>query len=152
MLLPITLFFLDCIAAVVCKQWAVSSLLVYFIADQLIDKEYDYSIKKFYVPLMLLLVQDFMLYGRFGLALLWLMPLQLIIWWARRMVMYGAFFIVALLVAACLLVDAVVIKCIVGVSPQLLLVTISKICYTWLCGIIIFLGLRGNRCLSSLSR
>lgn len=152
MFLSIILFLLDCIAASLCKQWIISSLLFYFIAEQLFDAEYDYSIKRFYVPLTLLLIQDFMLYGRFGLGLLWLMPLQLVIWWARRMVLHGAFFILPLLVAACILVDAVIIKVLVGVSPQLLLVTIGKICYTWICGIIIFLGLRGNRCSSGLSR
>jgi hypothetical protein len=152
MILSIVLFLLDCIAATLCRQWIISSLLFYFIAEQLFDAEYDYSMRKFYVPLALLLIQDFMLYGRFGLGLLWLMPLQLAIWWARRIVLHGTFFIPPLLVAVCILVDTLVIKAIVGVSQPLLVVTIGKICYTWICGIIIFLGLRGNRCLSSSSR
>lgn len=152
MILSIVLFLLDCIAATLCRQWIISSLLFYFIAQQVLDTQYDYSIKKFYVPLALLLIQDFMLYGRFGLGLLWLMPLQLAIWWARRVVLHGTFFIPLILVAACILVDALGIKALIGVSQPLLVVTIGKICYTWVCGIIIFLGLRGNRCLSSSSR
>lgn len=145
-------FFFDCIASVLCRQWITSSLLFYFIAEQLFDAEYDYSIKKFYIPLTLLLIQDFLLYGRFGLGLLWLMPLQLAIWWARRVVLHGTFFIPPLLVATCIVVDAVFIKALVGLSQPLLVVIIGRICYTWICGVIIFLGLRGNRCLSSSSR
>lgn len=152
MFLAIFLFLFDCVGAAICRQWFTNVLLFYFIAEQLFNAEYDYSIKKFYIPLMLLLIQDFMLYGRFGLALLWLMPLQLAIWWARRIVLHGTFFIPPVLVATCILVDAMVIKPIVGVSQPLLIVTIGKICYTWICGIIIFLGLRGNRCSSGSSR
>lgn len=152
MLLFIIAFFFDCISAALFAKWITSTLLFCFIAEQFTQDLPDYTIKKFYFPLFLLLIQDFLLYGRFGFALLWLIPLIGIIWGARKVILHGYFVLPFLLVAGCIIFDALVVKLLIGAQQPFFLVTICKVCYTWVSGIIIFLGLRGNRCLPVLYR
>ena len=152
MLLFIIAFFFDCISAALFAQWMTSTLLFCFIAQQFMQALTDYTVKNFYFPCFMLLIQDFLLYGRFGFALLWLTLLCGIIWGARKVMLHGYFVLPFLLVAGCIIFDAFVVKFLVGSQQPFFLVTICKICYTWVSGIIIFLGLRGNRCLSILYR
>ena len=152
MLLFIIAFFFDCISAALFAQWMTSTLLFCVIAQQFTQGSLDYTLPNFYFPCLLLLIQDFLLYGRFGFALLWLAPLCGIIWGARKVMLRGYFILPFLLVAGCIIFDAFVVKSLVGSQQPFFLVTICKICYTWVSGIIIFLGLRGNRCLSILYR
>lgn len=145
------LFFFDSINAAIFAQWQTWSLLFLFISCQVIVDS-SRSLQAFYIPIVLLLLQDFMRYGRVGLALLWIIPLIGAIYWAKKFFFNKLVLLPFLLTAGCIFFDGFVVKPLVGIEQATFVVTICKICYTWICGIIIFLGLWGNRCLSNIRR
>ena len=71
-MLHFLLFFLDFIVYAFGSNWLLSSLLVYFIYCNCKDSVMD---SNQYFILFLLLIQDLFLYGRFGLGLVYIVPL-----------------------------------------------------------------------------
>jgi len=69
-------FFFDLVMYGLFNQWLCSTLLVYFITKLLKQKQSTPGLLVF--PFALLLIQDFVLYGQFGLALIYLIPLYVL--------------------------------------------------------------------------
>jgi len=68
-------FLFDFIVHVACDQWFSNSLLVYFMYRNLQEE----ALWKPWQCMVLLLLQDFFLHGRFGLGLICFIPLLLVI-------------------------------------------------------------------------
>ncbi len=139
-------YIFDSIFSVLCFNPSTSLLLFCFGFSIVSDSEFDYSLQKFYLPLILLLLQDFQISNRFGFALVWLIPFIGIIYLIKRIVLYSGIFMPFLTAAIGIFLEAVISSLILnGLFPSVFVILL-KIWYTWICGIILILGLRGNRC------
>ena len=75
MFLPFLLFFLDFIAFFILNRWLLHCLLAYFLLLQVIRRQAPiFTLKFFFWPLFLFLLQDNFLNGRVGIGLVYLLP------------------------------------------------------------------------------
>jgi len=136
------LFFLDFLFYTLFDQWLIYTLLVYFVHEYL-----SYQTKKgTYVIFFLLLLQDHFLYGRFGVGMVYLLPLLFFMMLIRtffdgRLVVFRIISIMAVFVIEwAVLKNGIFMQNIPfhSTSIKILLNLIVMICLT-------FLGTWGNR-------
>lgn len=70
-MIAFVLFLLDFVVCVLFDRWVMFSLIAYFMYKNLCGDELG---AWGYVTILLILLQDFFLYERFGLGLIWLLP------------------------------------------------------------------------------
>lgn len=144
MILPIALCFSDFLLNALFNQWLVYLLTVYVVA-KILESEDFFDVKTLSMPLFLLLLQDTFWHGRFGLALLWVLPVLCLARLARRYLLWSVHTIIPMVVSLVIFCDQWLIKgLIVGKSCRLS-VTICKIFVTLLIGYLVFLGMWGSR-------
>ncbi|KKQ32689.1 MAG: hypothetical protein US49_C0006G0140 [candidate division TM6 bacterium GW2011_GWF2_37_49] len=144
------LFFVDFCACVTFNGWFVRSLLVYFSYVILKKDPFDASFKHFFLPIILLLIQDCFLYGHFGLALIYILPIVFFAMQLKSVLMATEEVIVYFLVVGVIIFDNLFFKKMLFSRPifdgDFLFEIIANIIVTR----IILLGMRGNRFLPNL--
>lgn len=143
----ILFFFIDFIAYVLCDGWVIQSLLVYFVLQQLLASSYTYSFKNFYLPLGLIIFQDCFLYTRFGLALIYLLPLVFLTRWLRVLFLDAAGTLLCLFIGSLVFFDQFLIKKVLFLKNFSWEATLIKIFVNLIVAYIVLLGTRGNRSL-----
>ncbi len=78
MLYALIFFFLDFIFFALLNSWIIHTLLIYFIFKLFSNTDRVYGFDTTIFPLFLLLLQDQVISGRFGLSLIYFLPLILI--------------------------------------------------------------------------
>jgi hypothetical protein len=148
MLFVYLLFFVDFLAYILLNGQFVYLLLIYFIASQL-----DGDLKQDYMPLFFLLLQDNFLNERFGLNLIFLMPILLFAAKARnwfgsvaKVMVFPIFLLFSIF-----LNDFLIKKWLLGQNITFYS-TLSKFLINIIIGYLIFLGTRGNRSFLSISK
>ena len=137
-------YFTDMIGFACFHEWIVYSLLAYTMAVVVQEHWSLYTPLQSILPLTLLLFQDTFINGRFGLALIYLVPAICCALGFRRFLLRASI-LPFLLVVFALLCDIFVIKVLILGQPYSLWMTISKIFITLIIEGLILLGMRGNR-------
>ena len=144
MIFYILLFFFDFFMFVFLEKWVFFTLLTYFIFCQ--NKLKDrYSIKCFYVPIFLILMQDFFINDKLGLGLIYVAFLILFVpkfksIFKVHICLLGAFLLICMIIMQ----DFVIKRCIIG-QNIVIYSTITKIFINIIIGYLVLLGTRGNR-------
>lgn len=144
-MLAILLFFVDFLACVAFNGWFVHSLLAYFIYVLLKKDPFASSFKYFFVPIMLLLIQDCFLYGYFGLALLYLLPIVFFALRIKSLLMTTEEVIVYLLLVGVIIFESLFFKKMLFSRPIFDHGFLFEIITNIIVSKIILLGMRGNR-------
>ena len=145
-MLAILLFFLDLLAAVYCEQWVIFSLLSFFIF-KLVASDFTYKFTSFWLPLILLLIQSFLITGRFGLSLLYLLPMIFLAARCRGILLNSSAILPFVFIITAILAESVGFKLLLDLPLGTFFVTIMKIFVNLGLESLILLGTRGNRCL-----
>lgn len=127
-------------------EWIVYSLLAYTIAVVVYDAWEGYPSIRSTLAIILLLVQDAGINGRFGLALLYIIPMICIAPWLKDFLLQAAFLPFFLVIFG-LFVDIMIIKILILGQSYSVGMTILKIFITLGIESLILLGMRGNRSL-----
>jgi len=149
-MLALLLFFTDICAYVLFNGWYVRSLLVYFIVALLKKDSIEFSFKYFYLPVVLLLLQDSFLYGRFGLALAYILPLTLFSFRFRNILMATEEVVVYLLVVGTIIFDNIFFKKMLLMRPFFDMGFLFEIFLNIIITKVVLLGMRGNRFLPNI--
>ncbi len=142
--LPIGLFFFDTVIMLTLYRSLFSTLLFLFITQQFAGEEERWSFTKFYVPIFLLLIQDFLNHGRFGLVLVYLVPVVLLAPLIKNLFLLARFIFPSLLTAGCLAIESLMGIILFSYSG-LFYETVIRILCTIVVGNFVFWGIRGNR-------
>ena len=144
MIIPILLCFLDFLCNALSNQWLVYLLMGYLIT-LIFESERFFNPKTVSLSLSLLLVQDTFWHGRFGLGLLWIIPVLGLARLARRYLLWSVHTVIPLVISGVIFVDQWLIKGHICGQPCILSVTICKIFATLGVGYLVFLGMWGSR-------
>lgn len=144
-MISLVLFFIDFCACFIFKGWFVRSLLVYFIYVLMKKDPYEASFKHLFLPIFLLLLQDCFLFGRFGLAFAYILPLVLFSMRMKHFLMATEEVIVYFLIVGAILFEAVLVKKILFSRPIFDYGFLFEIITNIIITRIILLGMRGNR-------
>ena len=153
-MIAIVLFFLDFVAFSIFNQWLVCFLLSYFVVTLFTLKHHKSVLFGVEMQglLFLILLQDYFLNGRFGLALVYLLPIMFL---ARKIY---SFFLGAKLgltivfLSSILLIDSLIINKLFFMKNVTFVVTIEKIFINIIVGCLILWGRRGNCSFPGFSR
>ena len=148
-MIALLFFFLDFLVYAFMNQWMVHLLLSYFIVRYLVLFPLDVRDKGLYASLGLLLLQDCFLYGRFGLILMFLIPLIMFTCRFQRLFIKTALFF-PLFLSFMILGEYLIIKKLIFSKDITLFMTITKIFINMVLGYMVLLGMRGNRSFSVL--
>jgi len=146
-MLALLLFFIDFLAYALWEGWVVQSLLVYLVLQQLLASSYTYSFKNFYLPLGLVVLQDCFLYGRFGLVLIYLLPLVFLARYLRVLFLDAAGTLLCFFVGGMIFFDQFLIKKLLFLKNFTWEATLFKIFVNLVVAYLVLLGTRGNRSL-----
>lgn len=146
-MLAILFFFIDFLAYTLLDGWIVQSLLVYLISRQLLASSYTYSFKNFYLPLGLVVLQDCFLYGRFGLVLIYLLPLVFLARYMRVLFLDAAGTLLCFFIGGMIFFDQFLIKKVLFCKNFTWEATLFKIFVNLGVAYLVLLGTRGNRSL-----
>lgn len=146
MLIPIILLFIDCTLWGVFQQWLLYITLCYLIIVLTdVTTETDWWSRM--GAIIAFLLQDFVCHGRFGLALLAILPLV----WAIEKLKYTLLNASFVLFTGCLIaffcIENVIFYRLVEGNPLPISVTIGKIFINLIVGYVILWGSQGNRSL-----
>jgi len=145
-MIALLLLVADCIAHALFHVPVLYSVLVYAIYRLLRDEECWYS-PGWYVALVCLLLEDFILWGRLGLTFMVLCPLVLLVMLLRHKLFHAkTLLFTGFITLFFMLYDSLINQVVLG-HFALNGVTISKILINLVLGYAIFWGTRGNRSL-----
>jgi len=144
MLLPLLLFTLDFVVAALLQQWLVFGLLSYYVLLILHPRGQE-RWGLIWTSFLLLLLQDFARYDRFGLGLLSILPILLIISRYKYALLQAQRILFPLSLGLFFIVDYYVGNYVIRGDFHLLPVTIGKILINLVIGYVILWGLQGNR-------
>ena len=144
-LIYLGLFFFDFIAFTTMHSWLVHSVLGCFLVEFLVTKKYDQFSWVYVLPIFLLLLEDCFLYGRFGLVLVCLIPLIMIMKDVKYSISKPFWLFFPLIFGSFLLFDSLVVNSWMIGNNVIFLMTIEKFFVNLAIGLVIFMGLRGNR-------
>lgn len=142
--MPVGLFFFDTVIMLTLYRSVLSTLLFLFITQQFSGEEERWSFSKFYLPIFLLLIQDFLIHGRFGLVLVYLVPVVVLTPLIKNLFLSARFIFPSLLTAACLIIESIMGVVLFSYSG-LFYETVTRILCTIVVGNFVFWGIRGNR-------
>ncbi len=146
-MLALLFFFGDFLAYALWEGWIIQSLLVFFIMQQLLASSFTYSFKNFYLPLILIVLQDCFMYGRFGLILVYLVPVVIIARLLRRLFLDAAGALLCFFIVGLVLFDQFLIKKVLFLKHFSWEATLFKIFVNLCIAYLVLLGTRGNRSL-----
>ncbi len=146
-MLALLFFFLDFLLYTLLSGWIIQSLLVFFILQQLLASSYTYTFKNFYLPLGLLILQDCFLYGRFGLILVYLIPLVFLARYLRVMFLDAAGTLLSFFIVGIVFFDQFFIKKVVFLNIFSWKATLLKIFINLCIAYLVLLSTRSNRSL-----
>ncbi len=145
---PILFLFVDFILFNIFQFWVSYFLLAYFIGVLLEARsDYKFTICLFYFPLFLLLLQDCFINGRFGLSLIYIIPLIFLTLKIKNFFEYGVYLIYGSSFAFLLFLQEFLVKKVFLSQYISVYSTINIIWINLIVAYIIFLGIRGNRSL-----
>jgi hypothetical protein len=149
----IVLFLLDLSMFILFKKWIVFSLLSYLIFLILNDNSLDqpFTFNLFYFPLTLFLLQDNFINGKFGLSLIYLIPIWLLSlnikkFFDPKMTFFYCFFMVLAVFIQNVFIKYLLLSQNIGFYS-----TLSKIFINIVVTYLVLLGMRGNRSLPDFS-
>ena len=146
MFAAIVVFLFDLIAFMICDGWYVHALLAYFFLFLLEKHEHEFwSEANVTCTLFLLLMQDGLRFAHVGLSLSYVLPLALLSWYGKRIVIYAPWTLIHLLLPAALLADGVLMNYYFSLPNCNFYLSIQKIFITLGIGYLILLGMRGSR-------
>lgn len=148
MVAAIMFFFLDLVAFIFFEGWYVHALLAYFFLQLLEGSDEFWYVARLAGILLLLLVQDSLRFAHFGLSLSYLIPLALLAWYGRQIVLYAPWSLIHLLVPCAVLADSLFLHPKSVLSNGIFYLSIQKIFITLMVGYMILLGTRGSRFLA----
>lgn len=137
-------YFVDMIGFACFQKWMVYSLLAYLVAVLVDEKWHLFSLRYSFLPIALVLLQDCFANGRFGLALIYLVPVIGVALGLRRFLLRASVLPFILVIFA-LLCDVLIIKVLILGQSYSLWMTINKIFITLGIESLILLGMRGSR-------
>ena len=141
----ITLFFFDFFMYVLLEKWVVCAMLAYFICMQVRKTSLSFSLECFYLPVFLILIQDFFVNGVWGLSFLYLVPIVLLVPKIKNVFkVHNALLITVLLFFALIIQDFIIKRWIIGQNIGIYS-TITKIFINILVGYLVLLGVRSSR-------
>lgn len=143
-------FFIDFFCFALAKQWLVSTLLVHLFSVTFDCCQRKELSVQWWFSLIFFLLQDCFLHGRFGLALLYLLPLFTLALVIKKMVRGNGELAVPALAVLALLADQFLVKKLILGQNVSLLVIFAKISATLLVTYLILLGMWGNRSVQAL--
>ena len=144
-MIALLFFFLDFVAFAFWDGWYLNSLLIYFIVQSLKRDGFETSFNFCYLPLILLLLQDCFLNGRFGLSLMFFVPVIIFMAYLREVVDAEQEYVCYLLVAGILFFDHILIKKILLNQHFFNSNFLFEIFINIIITKVILLGVRGNR-------
>ncbi len=146
------LFFLDFVAFVFWNGWYLNSVLIYFIVQSLKRDGFEISFNYCYLPILLLVLQDCFLNGRFGLILIFLVPIVFLMAYLREVFDAEQEYICYILVVGILFFEGVLIKKTPIYGLFFTFDFLFEIFINILMTKIILMGVRGNRFLPVFKR
>lgn len=144
-LIYLGLFFFDFVTFTSIHNWLVHSVLVCFFVEFLVTKNYDQLSWAYALPLSLILLEDCFLYGRFGLILVCLIPLMMILKDVKYSISKPFLLFFPMTLGCFLLFDILIVNYWMIENNVMFLMTIEKFFVNLVLGLVIFMGLRGNR-------
>ncbi len=144
-MIALLFFFLDFVAFSFWNGWYLNSLLVYFVVNSLKQDSFETSFNFCYLPLGLLLLQDCFLNGRFGLVLVFLIPVIVLMAYLREVVDANQEYVCYLLITGVLFFDHLLIKKMLLNKPFFNTDFLFEIFINIIITKVILLGVRGNR-------
>jgi len=151
-MIALLFFFLDFVAFSFWSGWYLNSLLVYFVVHSLKQDGFELSFKFCYFPLILLLLQDCFLNGRFGLILVFLVPVIVLMVYLRQVIDAKQEYVCYLLIIGVLFFDHLLIKKMLFNKPFFNTDFLFEIFINIIITKVILLGVRGNRFLPVFKR
>ncbi len=151
-MIALVFFFLDFVAFSFWNGWYLNSLLIYFIVHSLKQDRFEASFKFCYFPIILLLLQDCFLNGRFGLILLFLIPVIVLMSYLREVIDAKQEYVCYLLIVGILFFDHLLIGKMLLNKPFFNADFLFEIFINIIITKVILLGVRGNRFLPVFKR
>lgn len=151
-MIALLFFFLDFVAFSFWNGWYLNSLLVYFVVQSFKQDSFETSFKFCYLPLILLLLQDCFLNGRFGLILVFLIPVIVLMAYLRKVIDAKQEYICYLLIIGVLFLNHLLIKKMLFNRPFFNSDFLFEIFINIIIVKVILLGVRGNRFLPIFKR
>jgi len=149
-MLALLFFFLDFLCFAYFKQWLVSSLLIFIAHKQSVSQNNYYSFQYFWFPIILLLFQDCFLHTRFGLALVYLVPMLLIAYFFRPLLFNAPKTLPLVLIIFAISTESILVNWLILGKNISVLSTIIKIFTNIVIEYTVLLGMRGNRPLAKI--
>ncbi len=147
-MIPLLLFTLDFLLYALMGSWVVSTLFVYFTIKLVLTKSPLTSWRFFYVPLVLLLLQDCFTNDRFGLALFYVIPMIYGVLLGRQIMLRPKVFLPYIFVTLAVIMDVFVIKKMLFCKNISYTATLFKIFVTIITTYTMLVGIQGSRFLS----
>jgi len=147
MIIPLLFFFLDYVMWAICAQWIVYSVLAYFVVSNGTRVHAALTVKDFYFPLFLLIMQDSIRYNRCGLGFIYLVPIVAVMLVLRKVMLELGVFMPFVCITGALFLEEILVKKLVFGMDIDFFATLLKIFVTLGVGYLVLLGMRGNRSL-----
>lgn len=151
-MIALLLFFIDFIAFTFWNGWYLNSVLIYFIVQSLKRDGFEVSFNFCYLPIILLVIQDCFLNGRFGLILIFLIPVVFLMAYLREVLDAEQEYVCYFLVAGILFFEGIFIKKMIDFRLFFSYDFLFEIFINILSTKIILMGVRGNRFLPVFKR
>ena len=142
-MIAIILFLCDFFMFALLDQWVVSSLLAFFVIKQCVSDSNNFYYM--HLPIALLFLQDTLIYGRFGLTALYLLPMLFAAQKGKTLLLYTRTLLPFLLLCCIVLIRSIILKHIILGLNISFCMTIKHICSTLGVGYLVLLGMRSNR-------
>lgn len=143
-------FLLDLSLFILLKKWIVFSLLSYLIFLILSDKsviQQPFTFNLFYFPFMLFLIQDSFLIGKFGLSLIYLVPMMIVSLKIKKFFDPNLPFFYCFFMFLAIFTQNIFIKYLFLAQDIGFYSTLLKIFINIIVTYLVLLGMRGNRSL-----
>ena len=146
--IAVGVFFLDCLLFAVFHQWLVYGTLLYFIFSVLLAQELKRS-AAIYISLSMLMLRDFVAYGRFGLSVLFALGIIFMIKNLKNVLRNAQILLLTMSIILFFILENIVVYRFLFNNPQTFWMTNVKIFINVISGYIVLLGILGNRSLKT---
>lgn len=145
-LYPIILLILDLVLFNIFNQWVSYFLLSYLICQFFYSKS-EHLFGEYYFPLILFLLQNSFSTGRFGICLLYLIPIAFIAYKIKNLFDYGKYIIYGAFILLVLVLQLFLVQKLILFEDINIYSTIKIISINIIGAYLVLLGMRGNRSL-----
>lgn len=144
-MLALLFFIIDFCSFTLFNQWFIYSLITYFVLKQCLTQQTDYPFSELYLPIGLLLLQDVMIYGRFGLALLYVVPVIIFSKKGKNLFFSAHIALSLLLLVMVILIKTCIVEMLIFGYAASFFMTIKQIYSILGVGSLVLLGMLSNR-------